>query len=158
MHAQRWSRFQPKGIHGAPQWIGVSCLHPSHLNLCYRLRCRTEWFPREVAADHMPSTGSARPLRPVMNTDLSPSAHSPHAQHSEHLKSWELQTSRHLHRKGICWGETGSCPLYTPWCRKHLHIRLSGASLGLLTLLCHCLSAVVGGLKTGNSHSHVAYS
>lgn len=98
--------FPTQRIHGAPQWIGVSCPHPSHLNLCCRLRCRTEWFPKEVAADHMPSTGSARPLLPVMHTDLSPSA-----QHSEHLKSWELQASRHLHGKGICWGETGSCPL-----------------------------------------------
>lgn len=47
MHAQRWPRFQPKGTHRAPQWIGVSCPHPSHLNLCCRLRCRTEWFPRK---------------------------------------------------------------------------------------------------------------
>jgi hypothetical protein len=41
---------------------------------------------------------------------------------------------------------------------KHFHIHPSNASLGLLISLCHYLSGVVGGLKTGNTHSHVAHS
>lgn len=73
-------------------------------------------------------------LLPVMHSDLSPLAHSLHAQYSEHLRSWGLQTSftRERHLLG---GDRYLPTVYTPRCQKHLHIRLSGASLGLLISL-----------------------
>lgn len=101
------------------------------------------------------NTCPARPLLSVSYTNISfpapsPLTHSLYAQHSEYVRSWGLQASRHLHRNDICWGWDRLLPsVYTPKCQKHFHIHLSNANLGLLISLCHYLNGVVGGLKTG---------